>query len=193
MGGPEDERLWAAVFSSEEGATCKQELELVRSGSDQVKLPEELTKESSEDAAKKESKDQSDLFARIRDMSIPQKIKLAMFGNKVARGLLIRDRNKQVPLFVLQNPRLGEEEVVEFAKNTNLDELVFRAIANNTTWMKSYHIKLNLVSNPRVPIDISLRWVKYLHDGELRILAKSKNIPQVIASQCRKLLEKRKN
>ena len=92
----------------------------------------------------------------------------------------------------MQNPRLGEVEVVELARNPNLDELVFRAIANNSTWMKNYSVKLNLVSNAKVPIDISLRWVKYLHEGDLRLLAKSKNIPQVIASQCRKIVERKK-
>lgn len=193
MATGDTDKLWELVLASDEGAGCRGELELVRAGRDAVSLPDALTAEREGEEPKSVQKTEPvDMFARIRDMTIPQKIKLAMFGNKSARGILIRDRNKQVPLFVLHNPRLGEEEVVEFARNTNLDELVFRAIMHNSTWMKNYSVKVNLVSNPKVPIDISLRWVKYLHDAELRMLAKSKNVPQVIASQCRKLVERRK-
>lgn len=188
------DKLWEQLLSSDEAAECRAELGAVRSGSDKIALDKALTKEEEqEEAAEQEeaSGNAEDLLSKVKDMSVPEKIKLALFGNKAARSLLIRDRNRQVPLFVLQNSRISEEEIVEIAKNTNIDELVFRAIANDSTWMKNYAVKLALVSNPRVPIDISLRWLKYLHDSDLRNLSRSRNISQVVATQCRKLMEKR--
>ena len=81
--------------------------------------------------------------------------------------------------------------VIEFSRNTNLDPSVFRAISQNGQWMKSPSVKLNLVANPRVPIDVSMRWLRYLQDKDLKFLARSKNIPGVVATQARKLLEQR--
>ena len=161
------------------------QVEVIRSGQDAVVVPAELLKESP-DSAKSQS-----MAELIRAMKGPQKIKLAMFGNRTVRSLLIRDSIRQIPLFVLQNAKLTEDEVAEFSRNSNLDESVLREIANNPQWMKSYQIKLNIVSNPRVPLDLSLRWLKFIQERDLRILSRSKNVPSVIANQSRKLLEKR--
>lgn len=151
----------------------------------------ELPKKLTEPEAEAEPESEATIFQLLQSMSVPQKIKLALQGNKVARMLLVRDTSKQVPLFVLQNPGITEEEILEIARSTEVSELVFRAIVRNGAWMKSYPIKLQLVSNPRVPIDISMQWVKHLRDRDLRRLMKSKNIPNAVATQCRKLVEKR--
>lgn len=140
---------------------------------------------------KKAMEETDNFYVRVKELNVPAKIKLALYGNKTARTLLIRDTNKLIPLFVLQNSRLTEEEVLEFARNTNLDEQIFRNISSNGAWLRHYPIKLALVSNPKVAVDIALKWVKHLQERDLRRLAKSKNISQVVVSQCRKLLEKR--
>jgi hypothetical protein len=127
----------------------------------------------------------------IREMSIPQKIKLALFGNHTARTLLIRDSNRMVAFFVLENARLTDNEIVEISRNSQLDDGILRAVSNNQQWMKSYAIKVNIVSNPKTPIDAALKWLKFIKDKDLARLGKSKNVPQVIANQARKLSEKR--
>ncbi len=127
----------------------------------------------------------------IKEMSVPQRVKLALFGNQTARTILLRDTNRLIPFFVLENPRLTETEVVEISRNSQIDDGVLRAIGANQQWMKNYQVKLNLVSNPRTPIDTSLKWIKYLRDRELRLLARSKNVPQVVAGQARKMMEKK--
>ena len=202
MGSEELEKLWSSVSESLP-AEQKGELELIRQGSDGIALPKELTEEiasiqavvaedpATENNTEKTAEKNKSFATLVKDLSIPQKIKLALFGNKMARSFLIRDTNRQVPLFVLQNPQLNEEEVVDFARNSNLDDSVLRYIANHPSWMKNYAIKLNIVANARVPVDLSLRWLKYLQERDLRNLARSKNVPSVIATQARKLLEKR--
>lgn len=169
-------------------AQIETEVRKVLAGQDNFALPRELV-EDREGSAADRSED-SPLYLALREMSVPQKIKLALFGNQTARALLVRDRNKQVQQFVLQNGRITENEVTEFARNTNLSDVIYRGIAANQSWMKSYAVKVNLVSNPRVPIDISLKLVRYLHPGDLKKLAKSKGIPQVLASQCQKMIDK---
>lgn len=167
--------------------------EVRKEGSSVASFQQEVLIESSEEEKKNEAQaEKSQAIANsIREMSIPQRIKLALFGNLTARQLLIRDSNRVVAMFVLQNARITENEIVDIAKNTQLDDSILRAVGNNGSWMKSYATKLAVVSNPKVPIDVALKWLKFIQDKDLRRLAKSKNIPQVVASQARKLVDQR--
>lgn len=162
--------------------------ELIRRIEEVDKGPQ-LPKSLIEDGA--DTEDEGTIFQMLQEMTTPQKIKLALQGNKVARTLLIRDKDKQVPMFVLQNPGITEDEILEIVRSTEVSDLVHRAVVRNGAWMKSYQVKLQLVSNPKVPVDISMQWVKHIRDRDLRRLMKSKNIPSAVATQCRKLVEKR--
>lgn len=160
--------------------------QLLETGLEELeRLPVEFLDEEAEDPG-------GNLTQLIREMSVPERIRLAIFGNQMVRSVLLRDSYKQIPLLVLANPRLTENEVLEIAKNTQLDDGVLRALANDAQWMKSYQVKLAIVSNPKVPINSGLRWLKFIRDKDLGRLARSKNIPQVVSSQARKLLEQRK-
>lgn len=181
------EKLFQAAIAQVDDSRIQEELERILAGTDSIFLPEEAV-EVQDAVDEKKSKSIADL---IRSLSVPGRIKLALLGNMTARALLIRDPNRQIPLFVLENPRLTENEVYEFAKNTAVDESVLREIAKNSHWMKTYQIKHAIVGNPKCPIDIALQWVKHLRDKDLKLLAKSKNVSNVIATQCRKLIEKR--
>ena len=163
--------------------------EVVQAGSSIANLPTALLDEVK---SEEESEERSEaLGTLIKSMSVAQRIKLALFGNLAARNILLRDTNKQIPLLVLENPRLTENEVADISRNTQVDESVLRAVGNNTQWMKNYALKFNLVSNPKTPIDIAMKWLKFIKDKDLQRLARSKNLSQVIATQSRKLLEQR--
>lgn len=125
---------------------------------------------------------------QIAEMTMPEKIKLALFGNSICRGLLILDSNRMIQQFVLKNPKLGISEVEAFAKNPQLSEGVIRTIADSKTWMKSPSLKYTIVTNPKTPGDIALRWMRYLNVADLRKISKSKNLPQLIAVTAKKRL-----
>lgn len=136
-----------------------------------------------------------DLRAKIADMRIPEKIKLAMFGNSTCRFLLIFDSSRTVQDAVIKNPRLTPGEIETFSKNSNISDHVLRQISNERSWVKDYMVKRNLVTNPKTPSDIALKWLRYLRKSDLRIIAKSKNLPNLISVTARKLIaamEKRK-
>lgn len=185
------DKLFASALTQVEDVRIREQLQLIMEGRDGIELPDELTIPIDDDEEIDEEMAQT-LAAQVREMTIPEKVKLAMLGNKVARNILIRDVNWMVAGFVLENPKITENEIFEFAKNTNLDDNVFRSISNRPQWVKSYSVKAALVANPKTPVDVSVKWIKHLKDRDLRQLGKSKNIPQVIATQCRKLLETRK-
>ena len=60
------------------------------------------------------------LFGAIQKMTVVQKIKIARLGNKEARSLLIRDRNKIVATAVITSPKLSDNEVVSYAQSRNV-------------------------------------------------------------------------
>jgi hypothetical protein len=125
-------------------------------------------------------------------MGVPQKIRLALVGNLEARNALIHDPNKVIPLAVLRNPKLSEDEVIMYAQLRSLPEDVFSAIAKHKTWVKNYQVKLALVSNPKAPLSLAIKLLDHLHDRDLQNISKSKNVSYVLARSAARLLFKRK-
>ena len=169
--------LFTQAIAQVEDERIREQLELIRQGKDSIVIDDEFLDDSSDDEELDEESLQN-LAGKIREMNVASKIKMAMLGNKIARGILIRDSNWQVAGFVLANPRITDNEIHDFANNANLDEMVFRAIAGKSQWMKNYSVKQALVGNPKTPVDVSIKWLKFLKDKDLKNLAKSKGIPQ---------------
>lgn len=156
-------------------------------GEEQALVPAEAQAEPDTPLAEEEAAGQ-DLRAKIALLNVPERLKLAMFGNSICRALLVLDSSRLVQLAVLNNPRLTLGEVEAFGKNTNVSSNVLRVIAENRQWLRSYLLKYNLVTNPRTPQDVALKWLRYLRKAELRRVAQSKNVPQIVAITARKIL-----
>lgn len=152
---------------------------VLQTSKDQLTVPAKVNPE--DEVAK-------DLRAQLAEMSVPQKIKLAMFGNAVCRGVLILDPGKMIQQFVLKNPKLGINEIEAFAKNPNISDFVLRTLSESKNWMRNYSLKVSIVSNPKTPGDVALKWLRYLQEGDLRRVANSKNIPQLVATTAKKRL-----
>lgn len=138
------------------------------------------------------NKKRLNLTQQIQRMTTPQKIQLAMRGAKEARGLLIRESNKQIALAVLENPRLTDGEIESFAKSTNLSEDVIRTIGTNPEWSKKYSVVHALVNNPKTPPGVAVPFVNRLPDKDLAMLEKNRNVSEAVRSAARGLLAKRK-
>ncbi|MCW5891449.1 MAG: hypothetical protein KIT14_12990 [bacterium] len=128
------------------------------------------------------------LFQEVLGMSVSQKIKLALRGNKDARTILIRDNNKLVRRFVVMNPRITDGEVVQLCRNRSADDELIRIVAEDREWVRNYQVKLALVTNPKTPLVIAMRLVAQLGERDVRALAKSRNVPQAVAVQARRIV-----
>ena len=128
----------------------------------------------------------------INRMTAPQKIKLALAGGKEARGLLIRESNKQISTAVLDNPRITVSEVEFFSKSTNLSEDCMRKIGTNTEWTKKYSIAVGLVNNPKCPPGVAVGFVSRLMDKDLSMLEKNKGVSEAVRAAARGLNAKKK-
>ena len=127
----------------------------------------------------------------IQNLPVVEKIKLAMTGDKEARGILIKDSSKQVQEAVLENQRLTDHEIVAIVSSRMTGEEILRRVADNRNWIKYYQVRLGLVSNPKTPLPISLKLLDTLTLADLRRLAKSKAISNVIATAASRLATKK--
>jgi hypothetical protein len=133
----------------------------------------------------------ANLYQAIQKMRVSEKIKLAMMGNKEARGLLIRDSNRLVASAALRSGRITDSEIDSISKSASVSDDVIRQIAANREWTKNYQIKLNLVNNSKTPVGESLKFMNFLRDKDLRAVARSRNVPNPVATAARKLIQKR--
>src|SRR5204863_5343016 len=89
---------------------------------------------------------------KISKLSIAKKIEWAnKKGNKEVRTILLRDPNKLVQLAVIQSPRITGGEIAKVALSRTAPNDVLTYIYNNRQLMKNYQIKMNIISNPKVP------------------------------------------
>ena len=131
------------------------------------------------------------LYARINDMTVTEKIRAAMLGNSACRLLLVRDRNRLVAEAAAKSPLLTENDAARITASRVVSEGVLRIIATNRELVRNYQVKLNLVQNPRTPFTFAMRLIPQLRDNDVRVIARSKNVPtQVCAAAKRQLLRK---
>lgn len=150
-----------------------------------------ITKEFFDEKVILDEEKRGDLYQKILKMAVVEKIKLALFGNKEVRSILIRDPNRVVATAVLQNPRLTEDEVVRIAQSRNVCDEILRIIASSREWTKNYQVKLALVNNPKTPLSISLKLLPQLHEKDLRHIARSKNVPTALSMAARRMIDDR--
>jgi hypothetical protein len=131
------------------------------------------------------------LFQLVQQMTVFQKIQLGRMGNKEARGLLVRDRNKLVAIAVVTSPKITESEIITIAQSRNVCDEVLRTISTRGDWTRAYKVKLGLASNPKCPQAAAMKFVNYLQDKDLRTLMRSRDIPRVISAHARRILMKK--
>lgn len=160
-------------------------------GEDLGAFARELVVESGEATGRALTKESANLFAMIQKMTVYQKIKLARLGNREARGLLVRDRNKVVAVAAITSPKITENEIVAIAQSRNVSDEVLRLVAQNRQWTRSYQVRQSLAANPKTPQPLAIGFVSQLQDADLLALMKSKDVPSVISTHARRLLTKK--
>jgi hypothetical protein len=127
-------------------------------------------------------------YQMVQELSVGDKIKLAMSGDKEWRSLLVKDSNKQVSGAVLKNPRITEKEVLILCQNRSSNEELIRIILLNREWLKNYSIRLALVAHPRTPLSQAIRFLSTLGEKDLRKISKSRNVSSALTNACRRIL-----
>ena len=181
------EKGWEEEILSSEEMQLLEEVEVREE--DAAQFPQDLILESPEELT---AQQREDLSQTIMKMSVPQRIRLAMLGNRQARRLLIHDRNKIIATAVLRSPKLTDSEIIHFAQERNSPEFVILAVCKNRTWLRTYQVKLALVANPKTPLSKAIQLLDHLHDKDLQALTRNKNVPSLLSQTAGQIHRKRK-
>jgi hypothetical protein len=167
-----DVALWMLEHENEIAAEEGKEFSLTDAVADE--------KAEAEAAASAEAGKRISPLQRISKMTVGERVKLAMLGNKEERSILVRDGSRVVYSAVLASPKLSDSEVETIAAMKNVQEGVLRELARNRKFLKNYNVVKQLANNPRCPLDISINFVKSLLTPDLKSLSMNKNVPETL-------------
>ena len=137
--------------------------------------------------SEEELQSQLTTFQRLVQMTAAEKMMEGLKGNREARNMLIRDRNRVVYSAVLNSPRLTDSEVESFAAMKNVSSEVLRAIGGRRDWTKRYKVAHELVRNPLTPVEVAMRLLPRLPGRDIKRLATDRNVPEAVRRQATKL------
>ena len=127
------------------------------------------------------------LIRRIMLMTVKDRVKLGMKGDREARSILIRDPNKVVSSAVVHNPRITDQEVEAISAMRTVSDEVLRLISLNRAWARSYPVIHNLARNPRTPIATAMGLLPRIRTKDLAVLAENRNISDSVRRQAQRL------
>jgi regulator of extracellular matrix RemA (YlzA/DUF370 family) len=131
------------------------------------------------------------MIRRIMFMTVKDRVKLAMKGDREARGILIRDSNKIVATGVIHNPRITDQEIEGISAMRQISDEVLRQIGNNRAWARSYSIIHNLARNPRTPMATAVQILPRIRSKDLKAISLNRNVSEAVRRQAYRLNEMR--
>lgn len=123
----------------------------------------------------------------ISGLTVPQKVELSVKGNKEVRQILSRDPNKMVSRALMGSPRLTENDVMSFASSSQTNDEVLRIISENREYSSNSHVVLMLVSNPRTPVPVAMRFIGRLKVSDLNNLCRNRSISALLRREAKRL------
>ena len=133
----------------------------------------------------------SDVYNKMKDLSMGEKQRLARYGNRTVRQLLSKEPNKNLHVLVMKNVKVTLDEAMEYSKRPNFSPDALRVMSQNRTFTSSRQLIFNLVRNPSCPMDVATRLLQKLTINEWRIIAKSPSVRLPITAAAKKLMMQR--
>lgn len=127
------------------------------------------------------------MIHRVMSMSMRDRMKLAMKGNREARNLLIRDPNKIISTAVIQNPKITDQEVENIASMRTINSDVLRMIAINKQWASNYKVIHTLCLNPKTPLANTMNFLPRLQMKDLKSISSNRNVPEAVRKHASRL------
>ncbi len=125
--------------------------------------------------------EEAELEDRSMDqLSLPERIKLALTCGREERIALLRGPHRQLQLHVLKNPRITVDEVQWAARLPTLAPDALKLISEQPEWSQNASVASALVKNPRTPLPLALRLLPRLAASEIRSIAKGNGRPPIV-------------
>jgi hypothetical protein len=135
--------------------------------------------------------DRSSIAAQVARLSVPEKVGLAVKGNREVRRILSRDSSSMVARAVIGSPKLTEDDIISYAASSLTHEDVLRFIAEHRQWTSNRQVVTALVQNPRTPPPAVIRFLKTYQTSELRILSQNRSLSAPVRQEAKRLVAQR--
>lgn len=149
-------------------------------GKDDVKVS--LTEDQGIDQAVRQS-----MQNYISGLTVPKKVELAIKGNREVRLILSRDPNKMVARAVFTSPRLSPGDIMDYVHSPLTNEDLLRDIGLHKELMSNPQIIKAVVSNPRTPVPVAMRYLPRLPHAEIALLSRNRNIHAFLRREAKRL------
>lgn len=127
------------------------------------------------------------MIRRLMLMTPKDRLKMAMKGDREARGILIRDSNKVVACAVIKNPRITDPEIESIAAMRTVATEALRLISLNRSWARLYPVIHNLSRNPRSPIPMVMGILPRIRTKDLLNLSQNRNVSEQVRRHAQRL------
>jgi len=128
---------------------------------------------------------------RIEDMTISEKIRVAMLGSAAQRRLLACSPVRSIAEAAVKSPRIQPDEIQKLAMLPEANEEVLRQISRRGDWLKNSRTRYYLARNPKTPANIAITQLSHLTEFDLKALEKSRTVPMQVRNIAKQILEKR--
>ena len=135
--------------------------------------------------------ERSSIASQVARLSVPEKVELAVKGNREVRRILSRDASSMVARAVIGSPKLTEDDIISYAASSLTHEEVLRFIAESRQWTANRQVVSALVQNPRTPPLSAIRFLKSYQTSELRVLSQNRSLSAAVRQEARRLLAQR--
>ncbi len=147
--------------------------------------------DGADEAEEEPEKKTTNLAAAILNMSISEKMRMAMLGSSSEREFLIKDNNRLVHMAAVTSPKVRLKDVQAWSGNRMMPDGVLTYIAGHRRYRRVYKIVVNLVNNPKTPVKESMRLFPQLVAKDLAALLKNRNIPHQVRRAAKAMSDER--
>lgn len=117
-----------------------------------------------------------DLLNRINAMSMPERIRLALIGNRTERFILSKDSNEMVASALLENPDLDSRELQSLIEDRGRPISFIEIIIERDHLLKGDNILLSLIKYPKLPLKKASRVLNEMKGSMLKTVSKDNSI-----------------
>jgi hypothetical protein len=122
--------------------------------------------------------------------SLPEKMRLAKYGSRAVRGMIMRLNDHALDNVLMQNPHIGAEEVAALVSKVNLDSTLLKRIATSEDWKRHPSVARNLLCHPKLPMPLVEKVMPQVPLQDLRRFARTGKVRASVKALIIKYLER---
>jgi hypothetical protein len=123
-----------------------------------------------------------------RELPAGDRINVARRGDLGARRLVLKTPDPRLHVHLLENPQLTAAEIAAMAGMPALGADLLKRIASRSDWLQHTSVVRNLLSNPKLPLDLVPILARKLQPTELRQLTRGGRVREPVKRIILKLI-----